>query len=594
MPATIVERLLYTLGMDTTQYQRANEEAIRQRRRLDTITTRGNADRERQERVANDNARRRQRETEDRTKATVRGLKQVRDGLLAIGLLFTAGKGITDFIGNTINTAAGLGYLSANLKMTTKDIQAYQRASERAGGTADGMVAQFKESADTLAQLRAGLGPNEGMQKFFQWGGNEEDLKDGNTYLLARARIVHEMFKTDPGKAALIAKQMGIAEEQFNFIKLGPDAIRALVKEQEKHVVINEKDAAAALVLKNRMLDMRDAMAATATRILIQLQPVLEVLFQKLEEGAKWLVANKGEIGGWIDSAVNGFKAAISVADKFATSIGSIVSGFKALMNMPIVGKFLNPIGAASEFGSAAWGLGVKVRGMLGIGSDETKGAAPASAPAAARAAAGKGAARGLRNNNPGNIEYGSFTKNRGATGSDGRFAKFDTAEQGIGAMADLMRSYGARGFDTVDSILARYAPGSENNTAAYSSAVSKKLGVKGSDKLNLNDPAVMKTLIGAMIQHENGSNPYGDDVMRAATMSPGQRKANASMVGQIPGVAAQGSARGGASGNTTTTVHVDNIQVVTQAKDANGIALALRPALEKNLMANQANTGMN
>ena len=49
---------------------------------------------------------------------------------------------------------------------------------------------------------------------------------------------------------------------------------------------------------------------------------------------------------------------------------------------------------------------------------------------------------RGIRNNNPGNIEYGDWARRHGATGSDGRFAIFESPEQGIAAMVALQEVY--------------------------------------------------------------------------------------------------------------------------------------------------------
>ncbi len=583
MPS-VIDQFLVTLGIDGTQYRRGMDESIRQRQRLDTVTTRGNSERERQERNGANEQRRRQTQQEARIKATVEGYKKIRNELLSIAALFTAGMGIKDFIFNQVNNAAGLGYLSANLKMTTKEIIAYQRASERAGGSAEGIVAQLRESGDALAQLKSGLGPNEGMQNFFRWGGKPDELKDGNSYLLARSRIVHDMFKTDPAQAALIAKQMGLAEEQFDFLKQGPEAIQALTQAQMKNAVITEKDAAAALQLRNRMLDMRDAMQATALRILLQLQPVIERLFVKLEEGAAWLVAHKEDIGQWVDNAVTFFGKAISVAERLANAIGNISDKVKSLTGQNLATTLFNftPAGILKNIGSAA----------IDLFSGGSKPAASAAGKASGTPATG---ARGIRNNNPGNIEYGSFTKARGATGSDGRFARFGTPEAGIGAMSDLLRSYGAKGINTVDSILNRYAPGNENNTAAYSAAVSKKLGVKGSDKLDLNDASVMKRLVSAMIQHENGSNPYSDAALTAGTMSAAQRRSNAMAAGSLPtGASAAMATAGGQAGMSKTEVKIDKIEVHTQATDAAGVAVAMRPAIEKYTFVNQANTGTN
>ena len=46
---------------------------------------------------------------------------------------------------------------------------------------------------------------------------------------------------------------------------------------------------------------------------------------------------------------------------------------------------------------------------------------------------------RGQRNHNPGNIEYGQFAKDHGATGSDGRFAIFPDAATGYKALDALL-----------------------------------------------------------------------------------------------------------------------------------------------------------
>jgi hypothetical protein len=67
----------------------------------------------------------------------------------------------------------------------------------------------------------------------------------------------------------------------------------------------------------------------------------------------------------------------------------------------------------------------------------------------------GQPSARSLRNNNPGNIEDGSFAKSQpGYAGSDGRFAKFTTAAQGSAAQEALLGKYLARGQTTVRQII--------------------------------------------------------------------------------------------------------------------------------------------
>lgn len=118
-------------------------------------------------------------------------------------------------------------------------------------------------------------------------------------------------------------------------------------------------------------------------------------------------------------------------------------------------------------------------------------------------------APRGVRNNNPLNIEYGKFTKGKGAVGSDGRFAQFSNSGEGVRAARDLLKSYNSRGLNTVNEIIGRWAPAGENDTNAYATSVAKALGVSGDQEIDVNDPSIAAKLITAMSRVENGADFY-------------------------------------------------------------------------------------
>ncbi|HHT1110002.1 TPA: hypothetical protein ACTYBL_001837 [Klebsiella aerogenes] len=134
------------------------------------------------------------------------------------------------------------------------------------------------------------------------------------------------------------------------------------------------------------------------------------------------------------------------------------------------------------------------------------------------RAVAGGGEAsvdgpRGVRNNNPGNLEASSSNPWVGQTGSDGRFAKFETPEHGIRALGRNLLSYQRQGIDTVSDIINRWAPPSDNNdTAAYIKSVCAQLGVKADQPLDTSNPDTLQALCAAIIKHENGSQPYSNE----------------------------------------------------------------------------------
>lgn len=117
---------------------------------------------------------------------------------------------------------------------------------------------------------------------------------------------------------------------------------------------------------------------------------------------------------------------------------------------------------------------------------------------------------RGFRNLNPGNIEDGPFARRQpGYKGTDGRFAVFDSMENGLGAQSALLQSYGNRGLNTLNAIVNRYAPAADNNnTAAYSSFLSKRMGIAPDAPLDMSNPNVRRDLALAMAEHENGKDP--------------------------------------------------------------------------------------
>lgn len=144
---------------------------------------------------------------------------------------------------------------------------------------------------------------------------------------------------------------------------------------------------------------------------------------------------------------------------------------------------------------------------------------------------------RGIRNFNPGNIENGPFAKSQpGYVGSDGRFAQFDTMDNGINAHSALLGSYGNKGLNTLNAIINKWAPSSDgNNTNAYASFVGKKIGVDPNQPLDMNDPNVRRNIAMAMGRYENGMSPV-DPRSWQASATP-QPATGAPM--QLPGATA-------------------------------------------------------
>ncbi|HHZ8505643.1 TPA: structural protein [Morganella morganii] len=138
---------------------------------------------------------------------------------------------------------------------------------------------------------------------------------------------------------------------------------------------------------------------------------------------------------------------------------------------------------------------------------------------------------RGIRNNNPGNIDYSPRNKWLGELPFNAviepRHSRFTAPEYGIRALFKLLRTYskypgkpgvGCENIDTVEEIIERWAPPKDrNNTEGYITRVCKETGFGRRDCLDVYDKQTAFRLAKAIIQVENASQPYADAIFEQA-----------------------------------------------------------------------------
>jgi hypothetical protein len=119
---------------------------------------------------------------------------------------------------------------------------------------------------------------------------------------------------------------------------------------------------------------------------------------------------------------------------------------------------------------------------------------------------------RGIRNSNPGNIDRTGERWQGMAPdqSSDKRFVVFTAPVWGLRALAKVLLSYQRKyGLRTPAAIIGRWAPPVENDTGAYARQVAKALGVGVDDSVDLTKAATLERILPAIVQHENGQQPY-------------------------------------------------------------------------------------
>lgn len=559
-----------------------------------------------------DEAERVAKDMEARGKQAALFFSKLRNEALGLLAVFTAGVGIKEFTTDTINSAANLGMMAKNLKTSTQELSAWQRANERAGGSAEGMVNQLKESNDEIAKRNRGIG-SESAQWFYRYGGDPAAMRDGNTFLLARSKIISDLYKKSPSDAMFAAKNMGIGEDTFNLIKQGPDAVLALVEAQKKNSAVTEEQSKAALELRNRWLDLRDRLTYTATTILIKLMPTFEKLINRMIKLADWVADHKDDIKKWIDTAITSIAEFVKEVDAAADSVGGWKNILIALLALKVVSMVGPLLSMAAALTSVATGLGAiglagpaalaVIAGLAGYGigsvindhlSDGTKDAIGMLIARTLASFGNKEAGESIRLNT-GRDDYGTGAKNIAPTAaqkyqSEALFKKLES-DYGLpaGTLDSMWLQESSRGKNML-------SPKGAKGHFGFMDATAKQYGLKNPNDLAESADAAAQMMSDLLAQN------YGDLPKALAAYNWGQGNLNKKGLGaapletqryisQVTSRINQGQS-GGSTTNNETNIN-GPINIVTQATDADGIAKSMSKSLGKMTIASQANYGL-
>jgi len=116
------------------------------------------------------------------------------------------------------------------------------------------------------------------------------------------------------------------------------------------------------------------------------------------------------------------------------------------------------------------------------------------------------GGTRAWRNHNPGNLRPGSISRRHNQIGevrvSHGKFAVFPDKRSGENALIDLLTTVY---YDkSIDAVMSKYAPSTENDTQKYKKFLHDKIGVKENKKIKELTAAQFKKFWKAIEQYES------------------------------------------------------------------------------------------
>ena len=620
--ANVIDALVMTLGLDTKDfdkgYKRSGEDLAKFKKQSDAVA-KGVAEGGRK---------------------MAEGFSAVKTQLIGVLALLGASVGLKDFIASNVQGQASLGRLATNLDMSGRRLAAWGQTAKEMGGKAEdafgalqavaGGLAEASihgQSAFTQAAAQNGIiltGAKTYEEVLLRISARLKELPRQQAMSVANSLGVGGMFNELELGPAELQKRLAAAEKRS---KVTPESIAAAQKLQAAWADVQQRFTA---ISETAFIKVWPTLEKLVMRFANWLD---SVDWTKVVDGIEKFVEKVNDVveafGGWKTVAialgailglkllspvlglVGGLGRMIPLLASSTAGMWALAAAASALAGAAIGTGIYHGLMADNASGRGVGALVANVVSAV-VGGDAREATATAmfagfsdakkkstaaafqqmspAEQAASPFASVIGAyirgqprgklARGVRNNNPGNLNFAGQTGAHLESGPGARFAAFDNQQDGIAALVRQLVIYSARGTDTISGIVNKYAPAADgNNVKAYIAALTKGTGKGANDKLDLSDMGTLVPLVRGIVRHEGNGTLTNEQIMGGVRMGAQQRLAS----------------RGGSSvSSRSSEVHIAKIEVNTAATDARGIAADLGGAMANNSFIAQANGGMN
>jgi preprotein translocase subunit SecE len=588
---TIIDSLVVTLGLDSSGFKKGQTEV---KKGLDD--TRKNADQ-----TAKD--------MEAAGKRAASFFGSIRTELLALVGVTLSAQGIKTFITNMTSDLMRLGIESRALDISAKSLDGWERAAAAAGSTAERMAGTLGNFQKTLTNIRTGGGQDDplfgALASFAGATGANFDYQNDNAEKIMR-KIASNWGKLSKDAQRRFGGMFGFDNATQQGLANG-----SLVQDADRFAKISRATDEAtrkALEFNRRLEQMKQNFAAASQVLYEALIPYIEKIIPLIEKFGIWISTHGPEISKFFSNtadeinkvvdAVGGLENALKLLLVFVggkwllgmtSSIGGVKGALTALGRVSMIAGLVELQKYAEKLENKyAWLKDNPVTNFLnsGAGTDTTTEWGKQlhdwifdkTGIELPRGDGYKSAPRGIRNNNPGNLNY---VGQAGATmegGEGGRFAVFESMQHGVAALYKQLQLYFKRGINTLSSIVKTYAPASDNNNVdAYISALTKATGKGANEVLDSGDTATIARLMKGIVDHENGKGYISSsDIMGGIQLGAGSSASR-----NMP-----------AAAGSQTNINIGKIDMQTSAGNANALGADIQRNLQRNRLVNPAMSG--
>lgn len=588
---TIIDSLVVTLGLDSSGFKKGQTEV---KKGLDD--TRKNADQ-----TAKD--------MEAAGKRAASFFGSIRTELLALVGVTLSAQGIKTFITNMTSDLMRLGIESRALDISAKSLDGWERAAAAAGSTAERMAGTLGNFQKTLTNIRTGGGQDDplfgALASFAGATGANFDYQNDNAEKIMR-KIASNWGKLSKDAQRRFGGMFGFDNATQQGLANG-----SLVQDAgrlSKMSRATDEATRKALEFNRRLEQMKQNFTAASQVLYEALIPYIEKLIPLIEKFGIWISTHGPEISKFFSDtaneinkvvgAVGGLENALNLLLVFVggkwllgmtSSIGGVRGALTALGRVSMIAGLVELQKYAEQLEKKySWLTDNPVANFLnsGAGADKTTEWGKQfhdwifdkTGIELPRGDGYKSAPRGIRNNNPGNLNYAGQAGATMEGGEGGRFAVFESMQHGVAALYKQLQLYFKRGINTLSSIVKTYAPASDNNNVdAYISSLTKATGKGANEVLDSGDTATIARLMKGIVDHENGKGYISSsDIMGGIQLGAGSSASR-----NMP-----------AAAGSQTNINIGKIDMQTSAGNANALGADIQRNLQRNRLVNPAMSG--
>jgi hypothetical protein len=269
--ATIIDSLVVTLGLDGSGFAKGQKQAA------ESLGSTQKA------------AAAVSKQLQDVSKKLGEYFAKLRNEAVGLFAVFTAGRGIKDFIADLTSSSAAAERTAHNLGISIQTLSAWQEAAKRAGGSAEGITATFQRLSQALQnQYLTGSDPI--VTALTQLGVPVAGLKTADQLVRRLSQSLFELDKTNPQRALAIANAAGLSEEDFNLLRQGPAAIDAMLAKVKQLGLPSEQFGLQSQRIISSLLDVKQGVESVARAVVEALDPTIETVLNQM---SKWLIVNQ-------------------------------------------------------------------------------------------------------------------------------------------------------------------------------------------------------------------------------------------------------------------------------------------------------------